>query len=153
MDEIATESVVRQLLAVLREAFEGPQARWTYFIDNRPDSGVFATLERLSAEQASRPLGQTTIASHAHHLAFSLAASSAWIRGERPQVDWSESWRVKTVDAGEWSVLRERMRREYQELLRAIGSKALASEEALGGAVGVIAHAAYHLGAIRQKAL
>ena len=153
MADAAPAFLVSQLRMVLREAFEGPQAEWTYFIDNRPGSGALGTVEGLTAEAASRPSGdgQTTIASHVHHLCFSLAASSAWIRGERPELDWKESWRVRTVSAAEWQVLRQRLRREYEELLRAVEDKATSGEEAFGGAVGVIAHAAYHLGAIRQK--
>lgn len=85
MTDTAPAFVVSQLRAVLREAFEGPQAKWTYFIDNRPDAAVLGTVDGLSAEQASRSSGAggTSIASHVHHLCFSLAASSAWIRGER----------------------------------------------------------------------
>jgi len=36
-------------------------------------------------------------------------------------------------------------------LAGAIESHAVATEEGFGGAVGAIAHAAYHLGSIRQK--
>ena len=153
MTESVPAFVVRQLHAVLRETFEGPQAKWTYFIDNKPDAAVFGTIEALTAADASRPLGagESTIASHVHHLAFALAEAAAYVRGEREQVDWSESWRVRTVDDAEWTALRERLRGEYERLLRAIDDAATSGEEAFGGAVGVLAHAAYHLGAIRQK--
>jgi DinB family protein len=153
MSDVAPAFVVPQLRAVLREAFEGPQAKWTYFIDNRPDAAVFGTVDGLSAEQASKPsgAGASTIASHVHHLCFSVAAASAWIRGDRSDLDWKESWRVRAVDAAEWTALKKRLRGEYEELLRAIDEKATSDEEAFGGAVGMVAHAAYHLGAIRQK--
>jgi hypothetical protein len=154
MAEIRTSDAVRQLVTVLREAFEGPQADWTYFIDNKPGAGVLGTLERLSPEQASKAMGAagTTIAGHAHHVAFAAAAASAYIRGDRSNVDWDQSWTVKAVDGAQWSALRQRLRRDYEELVRAVESSALASDEAFGGAVGAVAHAAYHLGAIRQKA-
>jgi hypothetical protein len=152
MAEIRTSEAVKQLLTVLRETYEGPQADWTYFIDNKPGAGALGTLEGLSAEQASRPVGTTTIASHAHHLAFSTAVAAAYVRGDRSPVDWDQSWTVKAVDAAQWTALKQRLRRDYDELVKAVESKALSSDEAFGGALGAIAHAAYHLGAIRQKA-
>jgi DinB family protein len=153
MTERAPAFVVRQLHAVLRETFEGPQAKWTYFIDNKPDAAVFGTIEALTAEDASRPLGtgESTIASHVHHLAFALAEAADFLRGQRGDVDWSESWRVRTVDEAGWTALKARLRAEYERLLRAVDDAAASGEEAFGGAVGVLAHAAYHLGAIRQK--
>jgi hypothetical protein len=145
--------LIPQLRGVLKEAFEGPQASWSYFVDSRAGTGMFGTIEALGAAQASQPsgAGDSTIAAHVHHVCFALAEASAWIRGDHDPRDWSESWRVKTVDDQAWAELRARLRREYEDLLRAIESHALSSETAFGGAVGVIAHVGYHLGAIRQK--
>jgi hypothetical protein len=153
MGDSAPAFVSRQLRAVLRETFEGPQAKWTYFIDHRPDAAVFGTIDTLGAEEASRPLGAggSTIASHVHHLAFSLREAAAFIRGERGEADWSESWRVRSVDEAGWTALKGRLRAEYERLLLAVDEAAVSSEEAFGAAVGLLAHAAYHLGAIRQK--
>jgi hypothetical protein len=153
MAGISTEVVVGQLLAVLREGFEGPPERWSYFTDNSPEAGLFGTLGKLGGAAASRPTGGTTIAAHVHHLVFSLDASASWIRGERVQHKWAESWVVSTVEETEWLHLIERLRGGYQELRQAIEVHAMDGLEAFGGAVGAIAHAAYHLGAIRQKVL
>jgi hypothetical protein len=149
---ITTQDVLGQVLAVLHEAFEGPPERWSYFTDAGPAAGLFGTLSAIDAAGASRPIGGTSIAGHVHHVAFALAASSAWIRGERSSEDWKSSWSVTTVDEKAWTALKERIAARYQELRDVIGSHALASTEAVGGALGAIAHAAYHLGAIRQKA-
>jgi hypothetical protein len=143
--------VTGQLLAVLREAFEGPPGGGSYFTDSGPEAGWFGTLARVTAEQASRPWGGSTIAAHTHHMAFSVEASTAWILGERKSLDWDESWSVKTVDAAAWSRLQEELRRGYERLRDAIQAHASDGEDAVGGAVGVVAHAAYHLGAVRQK--
>lgn len=151
MAEISMDDVVGQLLAVLREAFEGPPEPWSYFTDNNADAGLLGTLTKLSAAAVSRPMGGTTIAAHAHHVIFGLAASSAWIRGDRTPQNWEESWRVSTVDDATWSRLLEQLRSEFQDLRQAIESYASTSVEAMGGAIGAIAHVAYHLGAIRQK--
>ncbi len=145
--------IVEQLLAVLREGFEGPAHGWSYFTGDGREAGMFGTIERLSAEEAARPSGPggSTVAAHVHHMVFALAASSAWMRGDRTPRDWRESWRVTTVDEEEWTRLQAELRRGYEELARTIETADLSSEEAFGGAVGAIAHAAYHLGAIRQK--
>jgi len=154
MPTTTSPSITQQLVAVLREAFEGPQHRWTYFTDNNPDAGMFGTIGNLSATQASHPSGPsgTSIAGHVHHLAFSCAASAGWIRGERPQLNWDESWRVRTVSDAEWAALKNQLEADYRALLDAIEQHALSNEEALGGSIGAIAHTAYHLAAIRHKA-
>jgi hypothetical protein len=149
--EIEAGVAVRQLLTVLREAAEGPSGSWTYFIDKRPDAGLLGALGTVSADQATRVWGDTSIAAHAHHIAFAMAASAAAIEGDQTPVDWKESWRVTSMDDGAWKDLVSRVGREYERLRRALESQASSSETAFGEAVGAIAHVAYHLGAIRQK--
>ena len=141
----------RQVSTVLREAVEGPSGPSTYFIDNRPDAGLLGALRSIDAAGASRIWGDTTIAAHAHHIAFAMADSAAIIEGNRTPPDWKESWAVKTVDDAAWKDLVARVGREYQRLRRAIETGASSSDAAFGDAVGSIAHVAYHLGAIRQK--
>ena len=150
MADLSLTDATGQLLAVLREAFEGA-GQWSYFTDHGADAGLFGTLDKLSAADASRPAGGTTVAAHAHHVAFGLGAAAAWVRGDRSPSDWAQSWRVSTVDDAAWARLRGELRRGYEDLYRAIESHAASGVEAFGGAVGAVAHAAYHLGAIRQK--
>ena len=138
---------------MLREAFEGPPGPWTYFSDTAPGTGVFPTITGLTAAQASKVggPGRTTIAGHVHHLSASVALSAAELRGDPSSRDRSRSWTVSTVDKAEWAALRARLREEYQKLLVAVETHALWDEDALGAAMGAIAHTAYHLGAIRQR--
>lgn len=150
MAGVSAEVVIGQLVGVLREAFEGPQ-RWSYFTDPGPEAGLLGTLAKLSAADASRPVGGTSVAAHVHHVVFGLSASSAWIRGDRAVRDWKESWRVGAVDDASWAQMRERLRAGYDELRRVIEEHAASSLEAAGGAAAAVAHVAYHLGAIRQK--
>ena len=138
---------------MLREAFEGPPGPWTYFTDTSPGTGVFSTINGLTAAAASTPGGpsHTTIAGHVHHLCSSLALSAAGLRGGSSSRDRSGSWTVSIVDDGEWTALRARLRDEYEKLLVAVSTRAVWDEELLGVAMGAIAHTAYHLGAIRQR--
>ena len=151
MPETANDLVVRQLLGVLRETLEGPAEAWSYFTDARPDAALFGAVATLSAAEASRPVAGTTIAAHAHHVAFGMADATRWIEGDQTHQDWTESWRVTTVDERAWGLLQERLRSEYARLRNAIASRGVSSENALASAMGAIAHLAYHLGAIQQK--
>ncbi len=153
MPEVSMNIVIRQLLSVLREGFEGPPESWSYFTDNNRNAGFFGTLAKVDAENASLPLSGTTIAAHVHHVIFGLNASSAWIRGERNPLNWHESWRINEVDDATWEEMLEQLSNSYKNLQQAVQSHASISEEAMGGAIGAIAHIAYHLGAIKQKIL
>jgi hypothetical protein len=55
------------------------------------------------------------------------------------------------VDEAGWVTLRTGLRREYESLLVAVETHAAWDEDALGVAIGAVAHTAYHLGAIRQR--
>ena len=144
---------VSLLTRMLREAFDGPPGPWTYFTDTSPGTGAFGTISSLSAVQASEcgGPGRTTIAGHINHLSSSLALSTLGLRGQSTSRDRGRSWTVTTVDDAGWADLQARLRREYQSLLVAVETHAVWDEDALGVAMGAIAHAAYHLGAIRQR--
>jgi hypothetical protein len=153
MPEIGSDAAIQQLLAILREAFEGPPEKSSYFVDNDSDAGYLGTLHKLNASEASQAVGGSTIAAHVHHMIFSLEASASWIRGDRSSRNWQDSWRTRTADQAEWSRMLDSLRTGYEDLRESIESHGRSSEDAFGGAAGALAHAAYHLGAIRQKML
>ncbi len=153
MTKVASSPVTEASITLLKETFEGPNGPSTSFIDNGPSAGFFATLDALGAEDASRPFGDkgATIAGHAFHAGFHLETSSAWLRSDREPRDWDRSWTVRAVDERGWSDLRRSLRRQFEDLLRAIASEPPEDAEAVASTLGAIAHAAYHLGAIRQR--
>lgn len=153
MSEFSNDDALAQVVAVLKEGYYGPAAGWSYFTDAGPESGLQGTLAWLTSAQASRDVGDTSIAAHAFHVAFGFESSEAWIRGDQSSKDWPGSWRVRSVDEQEWDNLRERLRERFEHLLQAIEERALSSETTFGAAVGAAAHQAYHLAAIRQKAI
>jgi hypothetical protein len=144
---------VNLVTRMLREAFEGPPGPWTYFIETSPGTGVFGTIGELTAVQASERGGpnNSTIAGHVHHLSSALALSRQALRGGATSRDRSRSWTLSTVDDAAWSALQAEVRREYDSFVVAVLSHPTWDEEAHGIAFGAIAHAAYHLGAIRQR--
>ena len=152
MPQVIASEVFESTLTLLRETFEGGQGPSTYYVDNAPGNGFLGTIEKLDAEHASRPISKSgaTIAGHVHHAGFHLDMTTGWIRGDRADRDWAQSWTVKKVDETEWRRLRDVLRRQYDELLRAIETEPGAIGESLPTTIGAIAHAAYHLGAVRQ---
>ena len=149
---IPVKTLTKILAELFSEAYTGPNHGYTWFIGNRPDSGILGTLENVSAEDASKmqPSG-STIAAHTEHLRWSLAVANAYTRGETPELKWAESWSVQTVDADAWAKLRAELKREYEALHRAVQSqREIAGEQMLTAMLAFTPHAAYHLGVIRQ---
>lgn len=153
---LPAKTVITSLITLLSEAYEGPLDGFpNRFISNEPGSGLFGTLNGLSAEEASLSFGGgdvkgSTIASHTEHLRWSLALSNALIRGDKPDGDWEKSWSVTTVSTAEWSDLREALRSEFEALRRSMQCTISLPEEYMIGGIAIVAHAAYHLGAIRS---
>jgi hypothetical protein len=137
---------MNHLLTVLRETWEGPE-RLPCYLDR--NAGLRDTLGTLSAAEASRGEGRTTIAAHAFHILFGLEAFGAPVRGDDSRRDWNESWRVSKVTDEEWRKLQADVAREYEAFFDAVQN---AKDEAalLHANVG-IAHLVYHLGAIRSR--
>jgi hypothetical protein len=129
--------------ALFTEAYEGSSQVW--FSDR--NTGLFSSLQDLSAEQVSK----TGIAAHTEHLRWSLSKVNAMMRGERPAMDWAQSWTVKTVSEPEWQELLEQLKLEYQTLQTNMPANPdLNDRMFVTSGVALVAHAAYHLGAIRQ---
>ncbi|HQR08368.1 MAG TPA: hypothetical protein PLN21_16180 [Gemmatales bacterium] len=145
------ETVMGQLLAVLREGYEGPTTPWSYFTDARPDAGLTGSLKTLSAADASRSVAGLSIVAHVHHVAFGMNASADWIRGDHTPKEWDTSWSILSVDDQGWIKLKQTLQEAYDNLRQAMAFHNADSAYSFGGAVASIAHLAYHLGAIRQK--
>ena len=155
METASAHLVSSQLANLLREAFAGPPGPWTYFTDNRPGVGILSTVEALSATEASAALtpGGATIAGHVHHVRASLAGSTELIVKKRASRDRTGTWTVTRVTDAEWKQLHGALRAQYEMSLQTIQSRMDWDEDGLGAAAGAVAHAAYHLGAIRQRLL
>ncbi|MBB6098036.1 hypothetical protein HNR42_001459 [Deinobacterium chartae] len=142
---------------VLRETFEGGQpGQGTAFLDRTQSDGsgnhgLFATLDALSAPQASDPtaLG-LSVAAHAAHIAFHLEVLVRWASGDRGPFDWQSSFSPAVVDEAQWAQTRERVRTAYQRARDLAAHLEVLDADTVGGLAAMLAHAAYHLGAIRQ---
>jgi hypothetical protein len=148
---IRRDDFLKEILLVLRETFEGsPPGKPSAYLDQ--GTGIFSTLDALSAEQVSRYTNGTTIAAHTEHAKFYLDRLCEFIAGRTEPVNWEQSWLIETVNETEWNYLREGMRKSYEGVLLCFAAVETWNEENIGEAVAIIAHTAYHLGAIRQMA-
>jgi hypothetical protein len=156
MGSILDGDFARSVLILLDEAYVGPnEQQGVWFMDNKPNGGFFGTLEGVSALLASRALvrGGSTIAAHANHLRFSMDLANRAFRGENAyaSADWAGSWKIKRVSESEWKRLIASLRAEYEKLREVIQAAPNWSNfYMLTGAMALVAHAAYHLSAIRQ---
>lgn len=133
----------------MRETFEGsPEGQGSAYLDR--GIGIFATLETLSATEVSTEINDTTIAAHTEHAKFYLDRLCEFIMGRTEPVNWEQRRLIETVNETEWDFLREGVRKSYESALRCFAEAETWNGDNIGDAVAIIAHTAYHLGAIRQ---
>ncbi len=145
---VPAELIGRNYLFGLQETFE--QVNGVYL-----DKGtsLLETLAGVTAAQASQQPSPrcATLAGHVFHLVVYLDVIEQFMMGTlTEEVDWEATWRVTTVDEVAWDELQGSVRTAYERLRATIAGFDTWDERQLGGAMGIIAHTAYHLGEIRQ---
>lgn len=118
-------------------------------------SGLMGTINTLSAETASAAPNddQGTIASHCGHLLFLLNLFIDYERGKPIQPDWASSWTTRAVDDTEWQKLRDDLQKAYEDVVAAFHAREEWPQQAVGAAMMLIGHSAYHVGEIKQRLL
>jgi hypothetical protein len=142
------------LSKLLVEVFNGPPGEEAYIL-NPGDPGLLDQLESIDASAAStRSMpGKTTIASHVDHINYGLTLLNRWAAGEAnpwADADWNVNWNHTSVTDDAWRALRDSFRREAETWRQAVTMRDDWDDTAAAGALASAAHAAYHLGAIRQ---
>lgn len=150
-DGISKQQFTASVAYLLRETFEGsPEGQPSAYLDR--GTGFFSTLDKLSAAEASKEFSGTTIAAQTEHAKFYLDRLCEFINGRTERVNWEDSWLIETVNDTEWDALRGTVKKAYENCLRCLASVDDWTEDRTGMAMGMLAHTAYHLGAIRQIA-
>lgn len=150
MNSNTSQHFTKALLILLDETFDDVKG---IFLDR--GTSLFETLADISAAEASIPVGGkcATLAAQVKHVAFYLDVVDKSVRDpDYPRVDWGEIWRtVSSVTPEEWEALKVELRASYDRILALVkDTPAWTGEIEIGGAIGVVAHTAYHLGEIRQ---
>ena len=134
---------------LLEETFE---KHYGIFLDS--NTSLFQTLEAISAQQASIPVGGkcATLAAQVAHVTFYLEVSErALANNDRSTADWGKIWRtVGQVSPAEWDDLRNNLKQVYARIMKMFRSTADWDEDSIGYAMAMVVHSAYHLGEIRQ---
>lgn len=145
------------LAHLFAELVDGPRDCGSAFVLNSGDAGLLASLDRLTAADASRSVdGGATIAAHVRHVRDGLALMNRWAEhGGNPFADakWDDAWKTSVVDDAAWQEIRRGLRHEADRWRVALASPpahATAAQDV--DMIASVAHLAYHLGAIRQIA-
>jgi len=152
-----TDDLTRSLTSLFSELVDGAKgAPGSAFILNSGDVGLLASLDKLSADDASASVhGGATIAAHAQHVRYGLSLMNRWAtEGGDPFADakWDEAWKTSRVDDRAWAEIRNGLRDEAHRWLQVLGAPREVRKVELSGMIASIAHLAYHLGAMRQIA-
>ena len=149
MSDIQKQDFVQGLLNVLSETMVGVQG---YYLDG--GDSLFETLATVSAAEASIPVGSkcATLAAQVKHTAFYLHVIDQSARNPNfPRPDWGEIWRTVTaVTPDEWTDIQAELHLRYDEISQLAKDTHVWGEAEMTGAIGMVAHCAYHLGEIRQ---
>jgi len=144
--------ITRELFDILDETF---LTHHGIYLDK--GTSLFETLQAISAEEASIPVGGkcATLAAQVAHVNFYLEVLEAYIlRQDIGEVDWDDIWRrVNKVSSEEWSAHQAQLRETYQRvlsMLQTLDPAAWDDQRPIGGALAIVVHTAYHLGEIRQ---
>jgi hypothetical protein len=147
---IETRDFTNNLFQLLKEFFESPPVSGAACLDQK--TGLFDTLESLTATQASKRVGEApSIAAHCEHVRFYNNLLLSDLKGEQVgKVDWNQTWLMQTVSAKEWTILQAALKNQYQEMMRLLESTSDWNDDGVGIPMAILTHTAYHLGAIRQ---
>lgn len=137
------------LLQVMTETFETPMG---IYLD--PKTSLFQTLDTLSAEEASIPVGGkcASLSAQVAHVTFFIESFERFaLQGDDSPRDWDLIWRtVEKVTPQEWEEYRSKLRGAYERMMKLFSENPAWSEDSIGGALSIVVHSAYHLGEIRQ---
>jgi hypothetical protein len=149
MSNIKATEYVNALIFLLEETFETHHG---LFLDK--GNSLIPTLESITAEQASLPVGSkcASLAAQVAHVIFYFEAFERYaIQNDTTPVDWGLIWRtVEKVTPEEWQTLQENLRRSYRHLRELVTQNQIWNEDTMTGSLAMIVHTAYHLGEIRQ---
>ena len=146
---IKQEDFLNNLFSLLDETFDNTHG---HYLDK--DTSLFRTLETVSAQEASIPVGGkcASLAAQVTHVIFYMEVlERVAIYNDTSPVDWGEIWRtVEKVTPEEWDALKNNLKDAYQRINKLFHENEIWNEDTVGGTLAILVHTAYHLGEIRQ---
>ncbi|HYJ34018.1 MAG TPA: DinB family protein [Candidatus Binatia bacterium] len=148
--QTTTDRFQKEIHTFLEETFD--QVHGIYL-----DKGTsfFETLAGVSPAEASEraTAGSGSVAAHVKHVSYYLRVLQQALRGETlGKLNWREIWEQdRPVSAEEWRAITEELRGELAGLRKLLEApETWERDDTVGESMAVLAHTAYHLGAVRQ---
>jgi hypothetical protein len=117
-------------------------------------TSLFETLETVSAEEASIPVGGkcASLAAQVAHVTFYIESFERFaLQGDNSPRDWGLIWRtVEKVTPEQWDDFKWKLKEAYLHMDKLFHENPTWNEDSIGGALSIVIHTAYHLGEIRQ---
>ena len=117
-------------------------------------TSLFETLETVSAEEASIPVGgkcASLAAQVAHGTLYIESFERFALQGDNSPRDWGLIWRtVEKVTSEQWDGYKRKLKDAYLRMDKLFHGNSVWNEDSIGGALSIVVHTAYHLGEIRQ---
>jgi hypothetical protein len=148
MDSNDKKHFPNALVYLFKETFEGSPPQGSVYLDK--GVGIFSSIEDLSAENASQAVAGASIAAHTDHLRYYLDVLNNFVNGNVHIADWSRSWKIGEVGEEEWTAIKEKLHKSFETVGNTFSEKKEWGEDGMIEAIAMVAHTAYHLGAIRQ---
>ena len=146
---IKQEDFLNNLFPFLDEVFENHHG---IFLDK--NTSLFPTLETVSAQEASIPVGGkcASLAAQVAHVTYYLDVLERYVvYNDRTPADWGLVWRtVEKVTTEEWDEYKLKLKDAYRRTEKMFRDNPIWNEDSIGGAMAIVVHTAYHLGEIRQ---
>ena len=146
---IKQEAFLNNLFSLLDETFDNTHG---HYLDK--DTSLFRTLETVSPQEASIPVGGkcASLAAQVTHVIFYLEVLEKYfLKQEVGKVDWGEIWRtVEKISPEDWESLKKKLRETYLRLDKLFHDTDNWDDDTIGGSMAIVVHTAYHLGEIRQ---
>jgi len=147
---VTTDRIRKEILEFLEETFERVQG---IYLDK--GTSLFETLDAVTAEEASVRSSDrcASVAAQVRHVIFYLRVLQDSIQGKQVgKVNWREIWENdRPVSWEDWQAVVGELREEYASVRRLVSEPVTwEREDALGGAMAIVVHTAYHLGSLRQ---
>ena len=146
---IKREDFLNNLFSLLDETFDNTHG---IYLDR--DTSLFRTLELVTAQEASIPVGGkcASLAAQVAHVTFYLEVLERYVMyNDSTPADWGEVWRtVEKVTPEEWEDLNKKLKDAYHRIEKMFRDNPTWNEDSIGGSLAIVVHTAYHLGEIRQ---
>ncbi len=143
------QEFANNLFQLMGETFEDPIG---IYLDK--NTSLFQTLETVSAQEASIPVGGkcASLAAQVSHMTFYIESFERFaLQNDTSPRDWGEIWRtVEKVTPQEWETFKKKLKEAYQRMDKLFHENKTWNEDTISGALSIVVHTAYHLGEIRQ---